>query len=145
MRYGCRGPSEPGLIARRIGHFGFSLYGAPSYLKETPPHAFTFIAYDTSMEEAPQQQWLKTIAGNRDIVLRTSDLGKSGSGGACGLGLAALPHFLGDSDPRLERYESGEKEVGRDVWLAGSPRPSPRARGSRRHGVPGELPEIVLI
>jgi hypothetical protein len=28
-------PHEPGLIARKIGSFGFSLYGAPSYLKET--------------------------------------------------------------------------------------------------------------
>jgi len=110
-------PSEPGLIARRIGHFGFSLYGAPSYLKETPPHAFTFIAYDTSMEEAPQQQWLKTIAGRRDIVLRTSDLENQAAAARAGLGLAALPHFMGDGDPRLERYESGEKEVGRDVWL----------------------------
>jgi DNA-binding transcriptional LysR family regulator len=110
-------PSEPGLIARRIGHFGFSLYGAPSYLKETPPHAFTFIAYDTSMEETPQQRWLKTIAGNRDIVLRTSDLENQAAAARAGLGLAALPHFLGEGDPRLERYESGEREVGRDVWL----------------------------
>lgn len=110
-------PSEPGLIARRIGHFGFSLYGAPSYLKETPPHAFTFIAYDTSMEDAPQQQWLKAIAGQRDIVLRTGDLENQVAAARAGLGLAALPHFLGDGDPRLERYESGEKPVSRDVWL----------------------------
>jgi DNA-binding transcriptional LysR family regulator len=51
-------PQEPGLIARKIGSFGFSLYGAPGYLKETPPHAFAFVAYDDSMNEAPQQKWL---------------------------------------------------------------------------------------
>ena len=34
------------MIARKVGSFGFSLYGAPAYLKETPHHALAFIAYD---------------------------------------------------------------------------------------------------
>jgi len=110
-------PDEGGLIARRIGHFGFSLYGAPSYLKETPPHAFAFIAYDASMDEALQQQWLKAIVGNRAIVLRTSDLENQAAAARAGVGLAALPHFLGDRDDRLGRYEVGGRKVGRDVWL----------------------------
>jgi DNA-binding transcriptional LysR family regulator len=110
-------PAEPGLIARKIGHFGFSLYGAPAYLKETPPHASAFIAYDDSMEDVPQQQWLKTIAAGRDIVLRTSDLENQAAAARAGVGLAALPHFMGDSDPRLGRYQTDRKSVSRDVWL----------------------------
>jgi DNA-binding transcriptional LysR family regulator len=110
-------PSEPGLVTRRIGHFGFSLYGAPTYLRETPPHALTFIAYDSSMDDTPQQRWLKAIAGTRDIVLRTGDLENQAAAARAGVGLAALPHFLGDDDPRLERYETDQKEVSRDVWL----------------------------
>jgi DNA-binding transcriptional LysR family regulator len=110
-------PDENGLIARKIGHFGFSLYGAPSYLKETPPHAFAFIAYDASMDEAPQQQWLKAIAGNRAVVLRTSDLENQAAAARAGVGLAALPHFLGDRDDGLASHDVGGKQVGRDVWL----------------------------
>jgi DNA-binding transcriptional LysR family regulator len=110
-------PVEPGLIARKIGHFGFSLYGAPSYLKETPPHAFAFIAYDASMDEAPQQVWLKSIIGKREIVLRTSDLENQAAAARAGVGLAALPHFLGDGEPQLARYDSKAGEVRRDVWL----------------------------
>jgi DNA-binding transcriptional LysR family regulator len=110
-------PNEPRLIARKIGHFGFSLYGSPSYLKETPPHALAFIAYDSSMEEAPQQQWLRAIAGNRAIVLRTGDLENQAAAARAGVGLAALPHFLGDSDERLQRHDTGGRQVGRDVWL----------------------------
>ena len=110
-------PNEPGLIARKIGHFGFSLYGSPSYLKETPPHALAFIAYDSSMEEAPQQQWLRAIAGNRAIVLRTGDLENQAAAARAGVGLAALPHFLGDGDERLQRHDTGGRQVGRDVWL----------------------------
>lgn len=110
-------PTEPGLIARKIGHFAFSLYGAPTYLKETPPHAHCFIAYDASMDDAPQQLWLKSIVGRREIVLRTSDLENQVAAARAGVGLAALPHFLGDGDPRLTRYDAKAGEVTRDVWL----------------------------
>jgi DNA-binding transcriptional LysR family regulator len=110
-------PLQPGLIARKIGHFEFGLYAAPAYLKATPPHAFTFIAYDAGMDEAPQQQWLKEIAGSRDIVLRTNDLENQAAAARVGVGLAALPRFLGDRDTRLERYDSGRKPAGREVWL----------------------------
>lgn len=110
-------PTQPGLIARKIGHFEFGLYGAPSYLKETPPYAFTFIAYDASMDDTPQQQWLTDIAGSRQIVLRTNDLENQAAAARAGVGLAALPRFLGDTDRRLERCNTDRKPVSREVWL----------------------------
>lgn len=110
-------PTQPGLIARKIGHFEFGLYGSPAYLKATPPQAFTFIAYDSTMDATPQQQWLKAVAGARDIVLRTNDLENQAAAAGCGVGLAALPRFLGDHDPRLTRYDSGRKPAVREVWL----------------------------
>ncbi len=110
-------PAEPGLVARKIGSFGFSLYGAPAYLKETPPHAFAFIAYDdVIMGDTVQQKWLKAIAGS-EIVLRTNDLENQAAAARAGVGLAALPHFLGDRDPLLKRHEVAQKSVSRDVWL----------------------------
>ncbi|WP_316190691.1 LysR family transcriptional regulator [Bradyrhizobium sp. SZCCHNS2096] len=110
-------PADAALVARRIGSFGFSLYGAPGYLRETPPSALSFIAYDASMDEAPQQQWLKSIAGQRAIVLLTSDLENQAAAARAGVGLAALPHFLGDPDPQLVRHDSGRSEVSREIWL----------------------------
>lgn len=110
-------PDEPGLVTRRIGRFGFSLYGSAAYLRETPPDAFAFIAYDTSMDEATQQKWLKTVAGSRQIVLLTSDLENQAAAVRAGLGLAALPQFFGDRDPELVRYDTGHGEMTRDIWL----------------------------
>jgi DNA-binding transcriptional LysR family regulator len=115
-------PAEPGLIARKIGSFGFSLYGAEAYIRETPAHALAFIAYDGAMDDTPQQKWLKAVAGSRDIVLRTNDLENQAAAARTGVGLAALPHFLGDPDPRLVRYTPSRtrvthKPVSRDVWL----------------------------
>lgn len=110
-------PTESGLIARKIGYFEFALYGSPDYLKATPPHAYAFVAYDTSMDEVPQQRWLRRFAGTREIVLRTNDLENQAAAARTGIGLAALPRFLGDADPRLERHDVGGRPVGREVWL----------------------------
>jgi DNA-binding transcriptional LysR family regulator len=110
-------PLEAGLFVRKIGSFGFSLYGAPAYLEKTPPHAFAFIGYDASMAESPQEVWLSTIIGEREVVLRTNDLETQVAAARSGLGIAALPHYLGDSDPRLQRHVVTQKPISRDVWL----------------------------
>ncbi len=110
-------PVEAGLFVRRIGSFGFSLYGAPAYLEKTPPHAFAFIGYDASMADSPQEVWLGTIIGEREVVLRTNDLQTQVAAARAGLGVAALPHYLGDGDPHLQRYAVTQRPISRDVWL----------------------------
>ena len=111
-------PVEAGLFVRKIGSFGFSLYGAPGYLEKTPPHAFAFIGYDASLADSPQEIWLRSIIGEREVVLRTNDLETQAAAARSGLGIAALPHYLGDGDPRLERHVVTQRPVSRDVWLA---------------------------
>ena len=110
-------PVETGLFVRKIGSFGFSLYGAPAYLNKTPPHAFAFIGYDASMAESPQEVWLRAVIGEREVVLRTNDLETQIAAARSGLGVAALPHYLGEGDPRLQRHDVPGGPVSRDVWL----------------------------
>jgi DNA-binding transcriptional LysR family regulator len=111
-------PVETGLFVRKIGSFGFSLYGAPGYLEKTPSHALAFIGYDASMAESPQEMWLAKIVGEREVVLRTTDLETQVAAARSGLGVAALPHYLGDADSGLQRHVVTQKPVSRDVWLA---------------------------
>ena len=111
-------PIEAGLFVRKLGSFGFSLYGAPGYLEKTPPHALAFIGYDASMASSPQEVWLRTIIGEREVVLRTNDLETQVAAARAGLGVAALPHYLGDGDPHLQRHPVTERPISRDVWLA---------------------------
>jgi DNA-binding transcriptional LysR family regulator len=111
-------PVEAKLFVRKVGSFGFSLYGTPGYLEKTPPHALAFIGYDASLSESPQEVWLRTIVGEREVVLRTNDLETQAQAARSGLGVAALPHYLGDGDPRLQRHVVTGKPISRDVWLA---------------------------
>ncbi len=111
-------PVEAGLFVRKLGSFGFSLYGSPAYLEKTAPHALAFIGYDASMATSPQEVWLRGIIGEREVVLRTNDLETQVAAARSGLGVAALPHYLGDSDPGLKRFAVAQKPLSRDVWLA---------------------------
>ena len=111
-------PVEAGLFVRKLGSFGFSLYGSPAYLEKTAPHALAFIGYDASMATSPQEVWLRGIIGEREVVLRTNDLETQVAAARSGLGVAALPHYLGDSDPGLKRFAVAHKPLSRDVWLA---------------------------
>ncbi|MBR1217380.1 LysR family transcriptional regulator [Bradyrhizobium sp. U87765 SZCCT0131] len=110
-------PVESGLFVRRLGSFGFSLYATPAYLKDTPPHAFAFIGYDATMADSPQEVWLRTIVGDREVVLRTNDLETQIAAARSGLGIAALPHYLGDGDACLQRHAVTQRPIRRDVWL----------------------------
>ena len=110
-------PVESGLFARKIGSFGFSLYGAPAYLKRPRHTPSPSSAMTPRWPSHLQEVWLRTIIGDREIVLRTNDLETQIAAARSGLGVAALPHYLGDGDPRLQRYEATQKPPSRDVWL----------------------------
>jgi DNA-binding transcriptional LysR family regulator len=69
------------------------------------------------MDDAPQQKWLRTMSAGNDIVLRTNDLENQAAAARTGVGLAVLPHFLGDHDARLKRYAITPAPPSRDIWL----------------------------
>jgi DNA-binding transcriptional LysR family regulator len=112
-----RRPTEKRLVVRKIGTIGFGLYAAPSYLAAHEPENFEFIGYDESLDEVPQQRWLKAAAGARAIVLRTNDIDSQRVAARAGVGIAALPRYLGDADTALVPLHVRMKSVTRDIWL----------------------------
>jgi DNA-binding transcriptional LysR family regulator len=110
-------PTEAALVTRKIGTIAFALYASADYLAGHSSEAFAFIGYDESLEDVPQQRWLTTIAGTRPIVLRTNDLESQRAAVRAGVGVAALPSYLGDPDGDLRRVDAGRKPVTREVFL----------------------------
>ncbi|MDB5984141.1 MAG: hypothetical protein JWQ69_5156 [Pseudomonas sp.] len=109
-------PKEPDLVARKVATVPFNLYGSADYLAATAPEDLTFIAYDETMEHNPQQQWLKTQAGERPILLRSNDLNIQATIAQAGAGVAALPYFLGQHYG-LQALETQGAGLEREVWL----------------------------
>lgn len=110
-------PTEKRLVVRKIGAIPFVLYAAPDYLAAHEPESFEFIGYDESLDDVPQQRWLKAAASGRAIVLRTNDIDSQRAAARAGVGIAALPRYLGHADPGLVPLDVRMKSVSRDVWL----------------------------
>jgi DNA-binding transcriptional LysR family regulator len=114
-------PVDDSLVIRKVGALCYRLYGSAEYLARHKAGTFEFIAFDESLDDLPQQLWLKQQMGKdadweSRIVLKSNDLGVQAAAAASGLGLAVLPlfaaraHRLKPADPRGPVFQ-------RDIWL----------------------------
>lgn len=112
-------PTEPDLVARKIGVLEFWLYGAKDYLARHAPSTRGFLAYDESMELTGQQQWLRSLLGGRALVMQSNNLEVQYQAARHGSGIINLPFFVGDFDAKLSRVEDEPyTPLVREVWLA---------------------------
>lgn len=125
-------PTEKRLVVRRIGTIAFALYAAPAYLATHAPESFEFIGYEDSLDHVAQQRWLRAAAGARAVVVRTNDIESQRAAARAGVGIAALPRYLGEADAALVPVEVSKKmkPATRDVWLVvhGDVRRAPAVR-----------------
>ncbi|WP_266157055.1 LysR family transcriptional regulator [Dyella silvatica] len=112
-----RRPDEPELVARKVATIPFALYAAADYAAHVATSSLDFIAYDASMEDSPQQAWLRMQAAGRPIVFSSNDLMIQAVAAQGGVGVAALPHFLGTQFGLVTVPMKGAP-LERDVWLA---------------------------
>jgi DNA-binding transcriptional LysR family regulator len=107
-------PVDRDLTATRLGDVSFRLYASAAYLAETPDAKRAFIAYDASMDSAPQQLALARIARNRPIAIRTNSAELQVSLACAGGGVAMLPDFMAAGEPIVP---TGSDVVRREAWL----------------------------
>ncbi|HVJ43344.1 MAG TPA: LysR family transcriptional regulator [Dongiaceae bacterium] len=110
-------PTEGGLITRKIGSLAFALYATPDHLAAAPAAGHSFIAGDRDFDELPQQRWVKAVAGDRPVVLQANDQLSQLAAAKAGIGVAALPVYLGDAEPGLQRIAAKPATISRDIWL----------------------------
>lgn len=108
-------PSEPTLVARRLGQMEFRLYASPDYLART--RDYSFIGYDDSMDGSAQQNWLLEQANGRPITLTSNDLRLQAIAAAGGAGVVSLPAFMA-AEHRLVLVDPDGPCLVREIWLA---------------------------
>lgn len=101
-------PTEPNLVARKIGAMRYALYASRAYLdrRGSPRTArdlaeHDFIGFDASLDRLPQVRWLvKAVSGLHWAVRTTSTVAQVL---ACieGQGIALLGTFIAPREPRL--------------------------------------------
>lgn len=122
-------PEEADLLVRRIGTMRFGLYALPEVAAQ-PPESWSFIGYDLRLDHLTQQAWLNSLLAGRQIVFRAGDVFGQQEAARAGLGVVALPVFLGDADPVFVRLPTAVPSPARDLWLVTYPdlRRSPAIR-----------------
>ncbi|MBB6486362.1 LysR family transcriptional regulator [Rhizobium lusitanum] len=122
-------PEESDLLVRRIGVMRFGLYAVPA-VAQMPDSDWAFIGYDSAMEHLTQQTWLRSLLEGRPIVFRATDVFGQLEAARAGLGVVALPAFLGDGEAGLTRLPVAIPSPARDIWLVTYPdlRRSPAIR-----------------
>ncbi|MGL4966087.1 MAG: LysR family transcriptional regulator [Inquilinus sp.] len=112
-------PTEHGAVARRVGTMAYGLYAAPSYLEGARrPEDWVFLGDDESSGELPQHRWMLGYAGPRPLVLRSNDMTTLFQAARAGIGIAALPCFVGETEPGLTCVEADRDGAGsREIWI----------------------------
>jgi DNA-binding transcriptional LysR family regulator len=115
-------PEEPGLIARRVAKFGFAQYASDDYLKRHPKprrgeglsgHDLIVWAY---MRPSRSQFMGESTDGAR-IAFRSNSTNALVWAAICGFGIASLPCYLADPEPRLLRIWPDVPPLMDSLWL----------------------------
>jgi len=138
-----RVPDVASLVGRKLGTFGFAVYGnremaerrrelamdgdgtAERQLKELP-----WIGFDEDHQYMPGQDWQARLLGNHKPGLRTNNGVALATAIRHGAGVGVLPCFMGDPDPDLHRLTDPIEECRTPQWLLvhGDLRQVPRIR-----------------
>ncbi|MDE1992476.1 MAG: LysR family transcriptional regulator [Rhizobiaceae bacterium] len=113
-------PEGSDLLLRRIGVMRFGLY-ATAEIAQQPEDDWVFIGYDVALEHLTQQTWLRSLLAGRPIVFRAGDVFGQLQAARAGLGVVALPDFIGDAESCLTRLPVTVPPPTRDLWLVTYP------------------------
>jgi DNA-binding transcriptional LysR family regulator len=118
---------QPELLCRSIAKMGWSLYASKGYVGTRAPIApheslsgHDVIGFNDSLSQVPGALWFAEHAHGANVVVRCGSIPAALNGALGGLGIAAIPCFLGDAEPTLVRLMPGL--VGeRDMFLVVHP------------------------
>lgn len=108
IRFGAT--PQPELLCRSVGKVGWSLYASKSYADTRGPIVPTgrlrghdVIGFGETLARTPGALWFDEHASDAHVVLRTGSIPAALDAAVAGLGIAALPCFVGDPEPSLVR------------------------------------------
>lgn len=110
------------LIGRRVSALAFAVYASPAFLgtSHIEPEDFkryTWVAPDDSLADTSILRWMRTALPDAEVALQADSLLALCHAAAAGLGLAALPCYLGDTSPGLLRVSPPIEEMATALWL----------------------------
>ena len=115
-----RNPPET-LVGRRVSALAFAIYAAPDFLaaqgRIRDLAALAWVSPDDTLAGSAVARWMATMP-EAQVAARADSLVALRELAATGVGLAALPCYLADGDPRLVRVRREPvKEMETALWV----------------------------
>jgi DNA-binding transcriptional LysR family regulator len=118
-------PKESNLWGRKIAGVAWTVYGARAYLDANGfPNSikdlrrYPLIGWDEMAARFGAANWFERTAPEDAFVYRTASLVHQLLAAKAGIGLAALPCYLGDPEPELARVlPSPPPELATELWI----------------------------
>lgn len=117
-------PGDPALFGRKISDNPWAVYasrdyiarhGRPRDVSEIGRHAL--IGLDGSLADIHSAKWLRSVAPDAVVAVRSNSVIGLLLMVRTGIGLATLPVHIGDAEDDLERVLDPVPELNSEVWL----------------------------
>jgi DNA-binding transcriptional LysR family regulator len=114
-------PDLASIVTRKLGSASYAVYCAADLaIDGTAREALRkmpWIGFDEEHAYMPGQAWLHDLLDGKRPAIRTNDWQVLHEATRSGAGIAVLPCYLADPDPRLRRIGGPLKEVVAEQWL----------------------------
>lgn len=118
-------PKRGPFVVTKLCDYVLHVYGSHAYLAAHPApdcvndlKQHSLIGYMDDLLFSNQLQFLNELEAPQRFSLRSTSVMAQLSAAANGAGLAILPAFLADRDPRLRRVLKSEVKVSRTFWMS---------------------------
>ena len=113
------------LVARRVASVAIAPYASADYLArrdaDTPLPEHDWLAPDASLSHVGSARWIAAHVAPERIVHRADSLLALMQAAKAGLGVTALPCYLGDCEPALRRIGAPFPDATVPLWLITHP------------------------
>jgi DNA-binding transcriptional LysR family regulator len=113
----------PHLVGRRVAAVAIAVYASPKYLAVRPARQelgrHVWIAPDDSLAGTTIARWMRRVLplADVDVVLRADGLMVMAHAALAGMGVVALPCYVGDRLPGLKRLRAPIAEMATELWV----------------------------
>ncbi|HJU70778.1 MAG TPA: LysR family transcriptional regulator [Paucimonas sp.] len=111
-------PESGDLVVRRLATLAYGVYGTGAVPAADDWSARNWVAYEHSLAQVPEMQWLSTRVGDDRIVFRCNNMDALTTAVADGLGLGVLPRLVGERHASLCCLSGEQPVLEREMWLA---------------------------
>jgi DNA-binding transcriptional LysR family regulator len=109
------------LVGRSVAKIAFAVYGSSDYLaasgKSKPLADHRWVAPDDSLTATSLARWMRAELPHSEVILRADSLLALKLAAEAGLGLAALPCYLGDTSSGLVCVHAPIKAMETELWI----------------------------